>query len=230
MRSARQSAVRLLQLMMVASIVLPAVLFAFASWVNYRHTQEVADERIERSLDILNEHALKVFETVERAIAEVDEILRGLSDQEIRAQEEKLHQRFRQIVAAMPQLQAIIVTDRDGRRLVASLTYPASPDRDLARRSDGPRHVERDSGTYVSEVMAPRNPTRDNYFFSLSRRRPSADGTFNGVTAVAVLPSYFDDFYARIGRSPGSLYAMARADGIFLARHPARDDPMRNLD
>ena len=45
MRSARQSAIRLLQLMMVASVVLPAVLFVFASWLSYRHEQAVADDR-----------------------------------------------------------------------------------------------------------------------------------------------------------------------------------------
>ena len=155
--------------MMVASIVLPAVLFGFASWVNYRHTQEVSDERIERSLDILHEHALKVFETVERAIAEVDEILRGLSDQEISAQEERLHQRFRQIVAAMPQLQAIVVVDRNGRRLVASMVYPVSANLDLADRSYFRAHVESDAGTYVSEVLAPRTPALGTYFFNLSR-------------------------------------------------------------
>src|SRR5262249_25166175 len=191
MRSARQSAVRLLQLMMVASIVLPAVLFAFASWVNYRHTQEVADERIERSLDILHEHALKVFETVERAIAEVDEILRGLSDDDIRAQQERLHQRFRQIVAAMPQLQAIVVVDRNGRRLVASLVHPVSNNTDLGDRSYFRAQVERDAGTNVSEVLVPRSPALGTYFFNLARRRPSPDGSFNGVTAISVLPSYF---------------------------------------
>ena len=75
MLSARQSAVRLLQLMMIASVVLPAVLFAWASWLGYRHEYAIADERIERSLDILHEHTLKVFQTVERSIAEVDEIV-----------------------------------------------------------------------------------------------------------------------------------------------------------
>src|SRR5258708_29755198 len=109
MRTGRQSAIRLLQLMMVASIVLPAVLFAFAGWMNYRHTRVVADERIERSLDILHEHALKVFQTVERAIAEVDEVVRGLSDEQIRAQEQRLNARFRQIVTAMPQLQSVLI-------------------------------------------------------------------------------------------------------------------------
>src|SRR5437764_295774 len=84
MRSARQSAVRLLQLMLVASIVLPLMLFSFAGWQNYRHEQAVADDRIERSLDILHEHTLKVFQTVERSIAEVNEIVRGMPDEEIR--------------------------------------------------------------------------------------------------------------------------------------------------
>ena len=71
MRSPRQSAIRLLQLMMIASVVLPALLFVFASWLSYRHEHAVADDRIERSLDIVHEHALKVFQTGERAIAEV---------------------------------------------------------------------------------------------------------------------------------------------------------------
>src|SRR5262249_1026573 len=44
MRSARQSAIRLLQLMMVASVVLPLVLFAFAARLNYRHEYAVADK------------------------------------------------------------------------------------------------------------------------------------------------------------------------------------------
>ena len=104
MRSARQSAIRVLQLMMVASIVLPAVLFVFASWLSYRHERVAADDRIERSLDILHEHALKVFQTVERAIAEVDEVTRGMPDDVIRAEQPRLHERLRRIVEAMPQL------------------------------------------------------------------------------------------------------------------------------
>ena len=32
--------------MMIASVVLPAVLFAFAAWLNYRHEHTVADDRI----------------------------------------------------------------------------------------------------------------------------------------------------------------------------------------
>src|SRR5438552_2868344 len=112
MRSARESAIRTLQFMMIASVVLPAVLFAFASWLSYRHTSEVADERIERSLDILHEHALKVFQTVERAIAEVDEAVNRRSDADILADESGVHARLNRIVDALPQILGIIIIDR----------------------------------------------------------------------------------------------------------------------
>jgi two-component system NtrC family sensor kinase len=230
MRTARQSAIRLLKLMMVASLVLPAVLFAFASWISYRDTQAVADERINRSIDILHEHALKVFQTVERAISEVDEILRGLPDGEIRAQQQRLHERFKQIVDAMPQLQGIVAIDRNGRPLVSSTILPLPPQGDLSDRDYFQAHRSQNIGTHVSGVLTPRWTGLDTYFFNLSRRRASPDGPFRGVIAVAVLPGYFDEFYSRIGRSPGSYYAMAREDGVFLARYPVRIDPSRNLD
>ena len=57
----------------------------------------------------------------------------------------------------------------------------------------------------------------------------SPDGSFNGVIAVAVRPSYFEDFYQLIGRTPGSFYALIRDDGAYLARFPALKDRSRRL-
>src|SRR6266700_2681982 len=224
MRSARQSAIRLLQLMMVASVVLPLVLFAFAAWLNYRHEYAVADDRIERSLDILHEHTIKVFQTVERAIAEVNEIVRGMTDDDIRREQSRLHERVKRIVDALPQVRAIFIIDRDGRPLVSSQLARIPADFDARERSFFNVHAAGDVGTYVSDVVTPRLTGLSTPFFVLSRRRPSADGKFNGVVAVAVLPQYFEEFYALIGRSPGSLYALLRDDGRFLARYPERPD------
>ena len=95
MLTARHAAIRLLKLMMVASLVLPAVLFVFAATVSYRNFERVSDERIDRSLDILHEHALKVLQTIERSFAEIDEIVRGMSDDDIRQNEGSLHTRFK---------------------------------------------------------------------------------------------------------------------------------------
>src|SRR6516225_9112672 len=224
MRSARQSAIRLLQLMMVASVVLPLVLFAFAGWLNYRHEYAVADDRIERSLDILHEHTLKVFQTVERAMAEVNEIVRGMSDDDMRRDQSRLHERVKRIVDALPEVRAIFLIDRDGRPLVSSRLTQIPADFDSRERSFFAAQIAGDAGTYISEILTPRLTGLSTPFFVLSRRRPSADGAFKGVVAVAVLPQYFEEFYALIGRSPGSLYALLRADGRFLARYPERPD------
>jgi two-component system NtrC family sensor kinase len=230
MRSARQSAIRLLQLMMVASVVLPALLFGFASWINYRHENALADDRIARSLDILHEHTLKVFQTVERTIAEVDEIVRGMSNDAVRSDQPRLHDRLKRIVDVLPQLRAIFIIDRDGRPLVSSQLAQVPTDFNADDRSFFSAQATRDVGTHVSDVLTPRLTGLATPFFVLSRRRPSADGAFNGVIAVAVLPRYFEEFYALIGRSPGSLYALVRADGRFLARFPELPDRQRGLE
>src|SRR5262245_35771405 len=229
MRSARQSAIRLLQLMMIASVVLPALLFAFAAWLNYRHERDLADDRIERSLDILHEHTLKVFQTVERAIAEVDEVVRGMADDDIRRDQPRLHERLKRIVEALPQLRAIFLIDRDGRPLVSSQLAQVPADFSARDRDFFRAHTAGEAGTHVSEVLTPRLTGLGAPFFVLSRRRPSTDGAFNGVVAVAVLPGYFEEFYALIGRSPGSLYALVRSDGNFLARYPELLDRQRTL-
>jgi two-component system, NtrC family, sensor kinase len=213
--------------MMVASIVLPLVLFGFAAWLNYRHEEDVADDRIERSLDILHEHTLKVFQTVEGAIAEVNEILRGMPDDAIRADQPRLHERMKRIVEVLPQLRAIFLIDSDGRPLASSQLVQVPADLRSRERSFYNVHVGGDVGTFVSEVVEPRLAIFGTPFFVLSRRRPSADGTFNGVIAVAVVPQYFEEFYALIGRSPGELYALLRTDGKFLARYPEPPDRLR---
>ena len=229
MSTARESAVSVLQLMMIASVVLPAALFAYASWVSYRDISAVADERILRSLDVMQEQSLKVFETVDRTFAEVNEIVRGMSDDEIRAAEPRLHQRLASIVAMMPQLHAILLVGRDGRPLVASTLAAVPYGVNFSDRDYFQAQFDRDAGVYVSDMRSPRLPGISSDFFNLFHRLESPDGAFNGVIAVAVRPSYFEDFYALIGQTPGSFYALVRADGAYLARFPVLGDRARRL-
>jgi len=217
------SAIRLLRLAMLAAIVLPLILFAVLAVMNYRYTQSVNDQRVERTINILNEHALKVFETVERSIAETNEIIRGMSDADIRANGERLHQRLRAMVASLPQLKSLWIFDASGRALVNSLAYPA-PDVDFSDRDYFRAHIEKDSGPFIGQVLRPRDPYPGGDFFSISRRRPSADGSFRGVIQVSLRPEYFEQFYDKL-QSPyaGAYAAIVREDGVVLARYPALD-------
>src|SRR3954452_240662 len=98
MLTAQRQSIRLLQSVLAAAVVVPALLFCFAAWQGYKNNEKVAEDQIDLSRDVLNEHALKVFEAVERSIAEINEIIRDMPDQEISANQEKLHVRLRLIV------------------------------------------------------------------------------------------------------------------------------------
>jgi two-component system, NtrC family, sensor kinase len=229
MSSARESATRLLQLLMAAAVVMPAALFAYASWVSYRDMHDVTDERILRSLDVMQEQALKVLQTIDRTFAEVNEIARGMSDEDIRVEQPRLHERLASIVATMPQLHAILLVGRDGRPLATSMLASVPADVNFSDRDYFEVQRDRDSGTYVSDMRLPRLRGIDGDFFDLSHRLESPDGSFNGVIAVAVRPSYFEDFYALIGKTRGSFYALVRIDGAFLARYPVTDNRAHRL-
>src|SRR3954468_9940225 len=69
-------------------------------------------------------------------------------------------------------------------------------------------HVGSEIGTFIGEALTPRPPYQGAAFFGVSRRRQSEDGSFAGVIQASVLPEYFENFYARIGRDRGSFFAL----------------------
>jgi two-component system NtrC family sensor kinase len=230
MLSARHAATRLLKLMMVASVVLPAALFAFAAWIGYRDIQRVTDERIDRSLDILHEHALKVLQTVQVVFGEIDAITGAMSDDDIRLNEGPLHERLARIAKDLPQLQGIAIVDRDGHPLVSSNVLPVPRQLDLTGVDYFRAQMTGKPGTYVSSIHTPRMRGAGGYFFSVSQRRASDDGKFNGIVSISVLPGYFEGFFARMGGSAkGNYFGLARPDGSFLARYPLLKDRTRTL-
>src|ERR1700737_4034912 len=208
--------------MMAASLALPIALFAFASEVSWISTQDTADRQIERTLDAAHEHALKVFETIDRSLSEINEIIRGIPDADIKARGQALHSRLKRLADSSSQMKSMLVFDAQGRALVNSLVLPA-PDIDFSDRNYFKAHVERDIGIFIGEALTPRPPYQGAAFFGVSRRRQTDDGSFTGVIQASVLPEYFENFYARIGRDPGSFFALGLADGTVLARFPVAD-------
>jgi two-component system NtrC family sensor kinase len=225
-QTAQRNSLRLLQWMMVASLALPLALFALASTVSWISTNETADREIERSLDVVHEHALKVFETIDRSLSEITEIIRGIPDAGIASREETLHLRLKKLADSLPQVKSTWIFDARGRALVNSLVVPA-PDIDFSDRNYFKAHVAGDIGTYIGPTLKPRPPYQGAPFFGVSRRRSNEDGSFAGVIQASVLPEYFENFYARIGSEPGSFFALGLTDGEVLARFPTIDQELR---
>src|SRR3954464_3174866 len=219
MLTAQRDSIRLLQGILVASVALPAALFIYASWLGYHNNQVVAGRQIDRTRDVVTEHALKVFESVERSIAEINEVVRDMPDERIAANAESLHNRFRRLADSSEQIKSVWIFDKNGRALVNSLAYPA-PSIEFSDRDYFNAHINRDIGIYIGEVLRPRPPYGGAPFFGISRRRSSPDGSFNGVIQASILPQYFSGFYEKISREPGSYASLIRDDGLILARYP----------
>ncbi len=231
MRAARSAALRLLYLAIAGTIVLPLVLFAYASWVDYRAAQQTADERIERSLEVVHEHASKVFEAVDLAFLQVAQLFRDIPDERIRADEQAFHLQLKAISDTAPEIHSIVLFDRDGRPLVSGLLYPGLRELSAADRDYFRAQIERDAGAHVGEILISRDPRlAADPFFTVSRRRSTPEGAFAGVVRIGVPPAEFERFYGQIGRVPGSQFSMLREDGRFLARYPPPADRSLRLD
>src|SRR4029077_14683012 len=160
----QSNSLRLLEWMRAASLALPLALFGFAATISYFSTHDTADQQIERTLDVAHEHALKVFETIDRSLSEINEIIRGIPDEGIRSREEMLHLRLKQLAASLPQVKSTWIFDARGHALVNSLVSPP-PEVDFSERDYFKAHVERDIGTYIGEALEPRPPYQGAPFF-----------------------------------------------------------------
>jgi two-component system NtrC family sensor kinase len=217
----QRNSLRLLQWMMAASLALPIALFVFAAAISFGSTRDAADRQIERTLDVAHEHALKVFETIDRSLSEINEVVRGIPDAEIKSREEALHLRLKRLVSSLPQMKSAWIFDARGHALVNSLRFPVPPAIDFSDRDYFKAHVAHDIGIFIGQALTPRLPYLGAPFFSVSRRRQTDDGNFAGVIQASVLPEYFENFYARIGHDRGSFFALGLTDGTVLARFPA---------
>lgn len=222
----REPSTRVLWLLVVLSLLLPVAGLAIGAVISYRAHFEDAHDRLQRDLNRVYEHALKVFETFDLSAKYLDEMLNEATDENIRANEREISGKLKAIKDTLPQLRDIWVIDAKGVPVVSGTVFPM-PQVDLSDRSyftalkhgDGPR-------TYISAVMDAR--VADLKFFAISRPRKARDGTFAGVTVISVAPEYFTNYYAKLPKP--SIYSLVREDGEILARYPEPSRPGLELD
>ena len=215
---ARRTTVRLLQALAVAALLLPTLFFLFASWRSYGSAQALADERIERSLDVMQEQALKVFQSMNLAIDTIDDLVAGKTETEIATAEPQLHLRLRLIQSALPEVQSIWIFGPTGHPQVMTRETPALTYQDYSAEDyftvprDGPPAI------YIGGVH--QSVSGGQPYFTFNRARRDADGKFVGVIEMSLLGSDFRRFYSRLVSGGGLQFAMVREDGTMLARFP----------
>jgi two-component system NtrC family sensor kinase len=214
---ARNLTIRLIRLAMAAALLVPCLLFSYASWVGYRNAAALADERLNRSLDVQREEALKAFQLIDLTLGNAANLVAGMSDQDIRSNEPRLYLEFKKFTDAIPVVQSVWIYDKDGYAIVSSSAHPP-PSQSYADRDFYQAHVHSDIGTYYGQIYI--SQFNGQPFFTVSRRL-NHDGAFAGIVEISVLPSNFLRFYAALASTEGLQYGMLRSDGIFLARYPA---------
>jgi two-component system, NtrC family, sensor kinase len=214
----RRTTIRLLWLLIVTSIVLPLVLLGIASFISYRELQALGLERMDRTQAVMQEHALKVFQSLTLALDTIDDMLRNRTAQEVEADGQRIHERIKQINARLPEVQSIWIFGPAGNPQVITREYPAPSSQDFSKADYFAVPRDGRPGTYVGEIH--RSVTGGKPYFTFSRARYMADGTFAGVIELSLLPNDFSRFYARLANAPGLQFALIRDDGLVLARYP----------
>ena len=209
---------RALLWLVVASVGVPILLFFYGAWTGYEQLQSKIVERQQRTLDIIQEHALKVFQTAERLLFEADQVLMGLSDEQIGAREQELSARLKEIQLAIPEVQSIWAFSRDGTALVSSTVLPVfrtlnNSDREYfraLRAGSAPLYVDKNVRAKVGDFT----------FFVVSRPRSRQGNEFNGIVALTLPPTGLDQFYQRLAQGTAMAAGLVRGDGSVLARYP----------
>jgi signal transduction histidine kinase len=220
-------AIRTLRLLLVGTIVVPLVLGVVGGYFSYRESYANAAAALGEAVAVAEENTTKILDTHLLVAARIDDLLAGLSDAQIHDQEATLHQRIAQQIAALPQVAAGWAIDASGHELVSARVFPVNRDLDQSGREDFRALRNAPQQTFIWALRARSlEGGEDQPYFTVSRRRQGADGSFEGIIIVAVSGPYFASFYnSLLGGSAQYTASVLREDGTILARYPESAAP-----
>ncbi len=226
-RANRAATLRWLRILMAAALAIPVLLFAVASVISYRDTFALADERIDRSIDVTQEQALKILQSVNLTIAAIQGLLDGRSDDDIRQNEALIRDRLAALLKALPEAQSIWLFDATGRPLVATSVFPAPASIDYSQEDYVRAPLEGYQGTYVGSIRD--SQFGGQTFFPVSQARTSG-GAIRGVIEVSLRPRAFGRFlfaHRHRARRPIRVVSYGRDDARALSPAAAAGDQAR---
>jgi two-component system, NtrC family, sensor kinase len=203
------------RLLLVAALAVPLLLLTIAAWQNFRLVQLEAEQRVTIEAGQLHEHALSAIETYALILAWIDDRIHGLDWDRIEHDGE-LH-RFLSNLETLPQIGAVLLVDPQGGMRASGNPFPAAA-ADVSNRDAFVAQRDRDAGIFIGrEHMDQLTRLSD---FDISRRRSTADESFDGVIIISANPGYFGNFFSTISRDENFSALLLRADGSVLVRYP----------
>jgi signal transduction histidine kinase/CheY-like chemotaxis protein len=205
------------------SVVLPGALFVWMARAEHQHVFGEAERTAERTVSSLLDHALKVFETHELIIEQVEARIHGRSWDDIEG-DRSLQEILARTAARFDQVHLIGVADSDGQLRLVTTDVPLEG-HNVADRDYFQSLSNSDADTYISAVHQSRLTGED--LITLSRRRVGPNGSFDGITFVSAPLTYFTTFWEQVAPEVAHIVPLVRADGQIIARFPALNNPER---
>jgi len=207
---------RVLRGLTIAVILVPTVLFATASWVNYVAAFRDARERVERATDAIQQYALKAFENDELILDRLAEHVAS-KDRSDLIGSEAFHGYLQQF-EGKPQISSVgLIVPDEG--LAAS--NPVFPLPTIRLQAPDYLRVERDGKEpiYIGRTV-PGTFTQAPQFSVVRLDQASAQNKSIGLIFVSAKLSDFVGYYRTIVDLDDCLVTLIRSDGAVLARTP----------
>ena len=206
-----------------AAILLPVLAVVAAGFVTWDRVQAETAARIERTVDLLRENALRGFGNQEAILAAIAHAAAGRTPEELR-NDADFHGLLADLAASgAPLINGVLVTDGDFRIVSASWEFPARP-ADLSDRDYVLMLASPEAAHALGEPVAARPMGWP--VIPVARRIPALPGRHlaAGLVISAFSPDALEAFYAAVAEDPRDVVGLFREDGAVLARHPAMDD------
>lgn len=210
-------------LLWLAAILVPLAGVVLAGVMAWRDIRGEAEARIERSAEMLRQHALRALGTQEAILAAAARAIDGMDWESLRLSR-AAHDLLADLVrAGAPVVSGIIVIDASDHTILASYEFPAR-DVDLSGRDYVQALRLSSAEVSVGEVVTSR--PMGWRVFAVARRAPPRPGEQGrpGIIASSFSPAPFEGFYASVVENPGDVIVLLREDGALLARHPPLPD------
>lgn len=227
-RALRRPGLRASRWLVPLAVALPLALTLGAGWMSWQQAWRDAARDTAQAAEVAAEYTRRVLDGFVLRIERANDLLAGLSDDEIRARERELHAALRDAAAAGPRVEGhrepyVYVYDRDSVGLVSGLVFPVPSGVSFAHREfnqalRGPSAPEVSvSPVYVGAVSG-------EPFFAVTRRRQRtgnglAPGEYDGVINVSVFVAEMEAELRRLLHDRANdTIALVRTDGFVLAR------------
>lgn len=182
-------------------------------WASYLSNQQAMEDRTMRLTRLLAEHTLRNIQSVDLLL----NIIVNSSPLRLDDHDPEYEDWLRERLQNLPHVRALYLIGADGF-ITQDTDHPETPRVTLADRDYFQYHRDNGDSLHVARPLLSRSVNR--FFVAASRRIVHSEGTFSGVAAAAIEPSFYEQFYADLVLDPGDALALWYEDGTLIARVP----------